>query len=249
MASLKDKVVVVAGGTGSVGEGLVKSFLGHGALVVVPVRSAQKQRNLEEHVAEISAGTLRCIEAQVGDEESVNAFRKQVLEEFGSVDMAVACMGTWYYGYSLHRMPYEDWKQIIQNNLNTHFLFMRAFLSALHVQREGVYVMINGGNSELIAPETGAFSIAAAAQKMMTRVLAEEARGTNVRVHSVVAFNPVKTRDRRREVMEEWITPEELGEYVARLYEGSLPNTDETIHTIYTTQDLKRSLQSGQKRA
>ena len=44
------------------------------------------------------------------------------------VDLAVACLGGWYYGYPLHLMPLSDWKRLLEDNLTTHFLFMQSML-------------------------------------------------------------------------------------------------------------------------
>jgi hypothetical protein len=43
MRRLEGSVAVVAGGTGRVGEGLVRSFLMEGAQVVVPVRTKERE--------------------------------------------------------------------------------------------------------------------------------------------------------------------------------------------------------------
>ena len=43
MGLMDGKVVVVGGGTGSVGEGLVRSFLVENATVVVPYRTEEKR--------------------------------------------------------------------------------------------------------------------------------------------------------------------------------------------------------------
>jgi NAD(P)-dependent dehydrogenase (short-subunit alcohol dehydrogenase family) len=237
---LLDSNVVVAGGTGRVGEGLVKVFLSAGARVFVPVRSTDKQERLEDYVTGPLRENLRCIPAHIGDEDSVTEFRHAVLDEAGSVDLAVACIGGWYYGYSMHRMPFSDWSDIIESNLTTHFLFMRAFLSILHEQNGGSYVLINGGAADIPVPDSGPISVVAAAQKMMGCVLAEEAHGTDVRVFTVEAFNPLKTRRRGSEDSGDWLSAEQLGEYVLKLHTGSLPNHRDVVHTLYSKADLAR---------
>ncbi len=238
MGILDGKVAVVAGGTGSVGEGIVHSFLNDGATVVVPTRSEGKRDRLAEYVGEPLAERLVCIPAFVGEEESVGRLRTQVISRFERVDIAVATIGDWYYGYSLHHMPFADWQRVLNDNLNTHFLFMRAFLSLFHQQKHGTYIMLNGGASEIVAPEAGVISIVAAAQKMMAKVLDVEARGTAVRVYSIVAFNPLKTRVRDAQVVDEWLSAEEVGTYMCRLAVGSAPRSDEPIHTLHTRRDL-----------
>ena len=244
MERLKDCIAVVAGGTGSVGEGVVRALVGDGATVVVPYRNNAKRLRLEEYVQDVAAdsggaGRLVCMAADVGNLESMMAFRAELVKQFGRVDLGVACLGGWYYGYSLHNMPVEHWDQVINDNLKTHFICVRTLVSLMHERHQGVYVMINGGAAELIAPETGAVSIAAAAQLMTARVLKQEARETGIRIHSLMVYNPVKTRDRRTEVVDDWLSAEEVGDYIAGLYVGSAPNTDKTIHRLYTSSNLR----------
>ena len=240
MNKLLDTVVVVAGGTGSVGEGLVRAFLRQGATVVVPYRTEAGRERLEDYVGDVDCGTLTCIQGSVSDEDQTARFRSELLERFGRVDLGVACLGGWYYGYSLHRMPFEHWQGVIQNNLTTHFLCMRALLSIMHERNSGVYVMVNGGAAELIAPEEGVVSIVAAAQLMMSRVLKQEAHATNIRIHSLMAYHPIKTRARRHEVLDEWLTSEEVGDYITQLYTGEAARIEKTVHRLYTRSEPPR---------
>lgn len=238
MAKLEGQTVVVGGGTGSVGEGLVRTFLAQGARVVVPYRNEEKRDRLVDYVSDVGTGELIMLEGNVGDEASIQAFRNELRSRADRVDLAVASIGGWYYGYSLHRMPFTDWQRVLHNNLTTHFLFMRAILSLMHDQNHGTYVMINGGASKLIAPESGMVSIVAAAQKMMTRVLVEEAKNTDVCVYAVVAFDGIKTRERSAQVVDEWLTPEDLGTYVCRLHDRTGRNLDQPVHTLHTTGEV-----------
>lgn len=236
--NMDGKTAVVAGGTGRVGEGIVKVLLTRGAHVFVPVRSEEKQKRLEDYVGADAASRLTCVPADVGDEASVEQLRKTVTDRVDHLDLAVASLGGWYYGYSLHHMPTRDWHAVIDGNLTTHFLFMRAFLSVFHDQNDGTYVMINGGAADVPAPDSGVISVVAAAQKMMGCVLAEEAHGTNVRVYTVEAFNPVRTRRRGSEDSDDWVSAEQLGEYILRLYAGAVAAKGDVVHTIYSTADV-----------
>lgn len=233
---------MVAGGTGSVGEGLVRSFLKGGATVVVPYRTEARRDALLQYTSDLpdespegtARGTLACVPCALDSEQDMMALRDHLATTYPAIDLAVACIGGWYYGYSLHHMPLAHWSQIIESNLLTHFLCQRTIVSLMHERNHGTYVMVNGGSAELIAPESGAVSIASAAQLMMSRVLKQEARATGVRIHSLMAYHPVKTRNRGSEVVDEWYTAEELGDYVIRLHHGAVTNADKTIHRLYT---------------
>jgi hypothetical protein len=73
---------------------------------------------------------------------------------------------------------------------------------------------------------------------MMSRVLADEALTTQVRVYSLMVYNPVRTRDRGQNVMPDWPTAEDLGAYIIKLYTERAPNLDQTIHKIHTVDDI-----------
>ena len=58
MGKLEGKTAFVAGGTGGVGEGIVRAFLDEGATVVVPSR---KQENLDQLRGYLGSATERFI--------------------------------------------------------------------------------------------------------------------------------------------------------------------------------------------
>ena len=162
-----------------------------------------------------------------------------MLSRRGDSDLAVACLGGWYYGPSLHRMPEQDWHALVESHLHAHFVFAQTFLPLFYEHRSGVYMMINGSPSEMVTPDCGVLSVFAAAQAMMARVIADEAKGTGVRVHSITALNPLKTRERGEQVQPDWLSAEDLGRYVVALYEGGIKGADETQHRLATVRDLK----------
>ncbi|MBF0430255.1 MAG: oxidoreductase, partial [Fibrobacteria bacterium] len=65
----------MAGGTGQVGEGIVRAFLRQGARVIVPVRSSQSEQKLREYVQGVASGELDCIPGIMGNWESACGFR------------------------------------------------------------------------------------------------------------------------------------------------------------------------------
>lgn len=49
--------ILIAGGTGALGEGIVRTLLQQGAHVLVPTRDPQKVEKLREYVADVSTGS------------------------------------------------------------------------------------------------------------------------------------------------------------------------------------------------
>jgi NAD(P)-dependent dehydrogenase (short-subunit alcohol dehydrogenase family) len=238
MTELLGKTAVVGGGSGAVGEGIVRHFLQCGLRVIVPVRDNVKAQGLKDYTADVDAGELICEPAYFSDPESGRAFVKKVSADYGPVNVAVATMGGWFENGPLHTLPYGDFYSVMGSNFNTHFIFAREFMSLFHSQGSGMYVNINGSTCEELIPGAGIVSVIGAAQKMMTDVLFQEAAGSNVRVYEVALFSPVITRSRGLEVEPSWVSAEQAGEYIIKLYNGLAPNLDRFFHKLETSADI-----------
>jgi NAD(P)-dependent dehydrogenase (short-subunit alcohol dehydrogenase family) len=236
------KNALVAGGTGGIGEGIVRVLLEGGWTVFVPVRGTEKGDKLKTLTAEVADDRLHLVAADLSVSAEVAALRKQILQSAGQVDLVVVSVGSSYYGYSLHMLPRPEWERLLTENLATHFNLQHEFLAQLHAQNAGTYVTLTGPEADFAHPETGLMSILAAAQKMMARVEALEASGTGVRVYSVTSRSPIATRARGEQSGPDWIRPEEMGLYVKALVEGKAPGASEPLHVLETREQLKRLL-------
>lgn len=234
------KVAVVAGGSGGIGEGVVRALLKTGYRVYVPSRPGDHSERLKAYVGEDA--DVYTIPADLCDEKAVAAMRDAVVAAEGHIDAVVVSVGADYYGYRLHRMPRTDLDRSIHDNLITHFNIQRSFIDQLRTQDHGTYVTLIGPEAENILVDAGMMSIMAAAQKMMSRVMASEASDSRIRVHALTAHTTVKTRSRGSSSNDDWITAEELGEYVARLIQGNITGSQETLHELRGLSQVRKAL-------
>lgn len=236
------KNALVAGGTGGIGEGIVRVLLEGGWTVFVPVRGVEKGDRLRSHTGDVADGRLHLIQCDLSVPGDVSGLKLQILDAAGSIDLVVVSVGSSYYGYSLHMIPKTEWDRLVTENLATHFNLQLQFLSQLHIQNHGTYVTLTGPEADFAHPETGLMSILAAAQKMMARVEALEATGTRVKVYSVTSRTPIATRARGEQSAPEWIHPEELGLYVQALVTGKAPGATEPLHVLDHREQLRKLL-------
>lgn len=236
------KNALVAGGTGGIGEGIVRVLLEGGWRVFVPVRGTEKGDKLKSFTADVAGDRLHLIGSDLSLASEVEALKKQILKTVGTLDLVVVSVGSSYYGYSLHMIPRAEWDRLVSENLSTHFNLQHQFLAQLHAQNQGAYVTLTGPEADFAHPETGLMSILAAAQKMMARVEALEASGTGVRVYSVTSKTPIATRARGEQSAPDWIHPGELGLYVQALVAGKAPGASESLHVLETREQLRRLL-------
>ncbi len=205
----------MAGGAGGVGEGVVRALLRAGARVIVPSRERARLDALRALLGRDADG-LHTVEADVGDFSSCARLRDEALRAHGTIAGAVSAIGGWWQGARLTRVSSEDWERVLRNNLHAPWVFARTFLEPLHATEGATYTLLSGTAALEPVVDAGPSSIAGAATLMMARALAAEAKGTHLRVNTLV-LGPVRTRNTRGPGMPEWLTADEVGAYVAHL--------------------------------
>lgn len=226
---MKDLTTLILGGAGDVGEGIVRSFLKHGATVLATSRTQTKLDVLRDYVGDIEMGTLKAITGSLDTPEAAEALRDKIADLASRVDVIVAVLGGWSQGYPITGVGFDVWQGIVRNNLTTHFLAMKTFVPLL-APGSGTYVHINGQSAEGAHPGAGPVAAMSAAQKSLALTLAEELRQSGLKVHELL-LPPINTRRRisRHYDRPEWPSAEEIGDYVAALIDT---NDREIVHWI-----------------
>ena len=134
MHALNGKIAVIAGGTGTVGEAIVRVFLEEGATVVVPSRTEDAIARLREYLGSAATERLTTLVGQIGEEAGAERLRDEVLERVGPIDAFVASLGgTWEEKLPLVDVPVETWEKYADSNLKSHYI--TAPRKQLHVRR------------------------------------------------------------------------------------------------------------------
>lgn len=130
---LKDKVIIVTGGSGLIGKSIVDRLEQSGATVI------NAEINAETN---LDAGNYRC---DVTDEESVSCLMNDVYEKFGRIDGLVnnAYPRTSDWGKKFELIPYASWKENIDLQLNSVFLCCQHVLKFMQKQQSGSIVNIS----------------------------------------------------------------------------------------------------------
>ena len=204
--------VLVAGGTGDVGEGIVRALLDRDFAVVVPVRAKVKADRLLAAIGDAERLTL--VDGDVGRFEGAEAVAAAVAAS-APLKAVVASLGGWWQGGPLVGASVEDWHQIIADNLTSHYAAARAFVPLLQ-QSGGTYVQILGAAAEFPVPNSSLVSITAAAVAMLGRSLDAESEGTGVRVRQIMIATLVATRSRPASQATA-VSAEEVGALAAEL--------------------------------
>lgn len=219
MTDLTGQTVLVAGGSGEVGEGITRQLLEAGATVIVPSRNAEKLEQLKARMGDL-ADKLRTIVGHIGTVEGAEAIR----DEAGQIDHLVASLGGWWQGKTIPEIDLDLWHDLLDNSLTAHFITAKVFLPVLP---DGAsYTLINGGAALHAFPEVAPIAVSAAAQVKLGQHIAVE--NQQLRVNSLILATPVITRS-RPQGQEGWLTADDAGRYCVYLASDANQQTGETI--------------------
>jgi NAD(P)-dependent dehydrogenase (short-subunit alcohol dehydrogenase family) len=213
------KHILVAGGTGGVGEGIVRALLAAGHHVIVPSRSAARLDRLRRDVESGSArsGMLETLTGEIGTTDGAFVIRDRIARTVGRLDVLIPSLGGWWEGGLLAAAP-AVWDAVMNEMLRTHYIFAHVFVPVICAQAGGGrYIGIGGGAAYQPIRNSSLVSIAAAAQLMLTRALRQEIADPAIDVLELVVDGPVRTRDSENVAASDWITADDVGRIVADL--------------------------------
>ncbi|MGC5627406.1 SDR family NAD(P)-dependent oxidoreductase [Georgenia sp. Z1344] len=207
---LSARTVLVAGGTGNVGEGIVRALLTSGARVVVPSARPGRLAELRELLGAERAARLELVDHPYESFDDAAALADR-LADHGLTD-AVAAIGGWHQGEHVWELTEETWRRDFLSTVTTHVALARAFVRALPA--DGSYTFITGTASVEAVATAGPVSMAGAAQLMLRQVVSAEAAGSPRAVSLVLG--PIVSRS-RPQGKKEWLTADQAGEAVAHV--------------------------------
>lgn len=182
--------VVVPGGTGAVGEGVVRAYLTAGADVVVPTRNHERADEFRYLLGDVAGDRLHLVVHDYTTFPGATQLADEMEHRLGGVDHVVAPIGGWWAGKPLWEIDENDWQGAFVGLASTHMAVLRAFLPKLSTR--GTYTVIVGTSALTPVPGSGLVSMEQAALLMMRRVAEAELTGPQ-RAHAIV-LGPVSTR-------------------------------------------------------
>lgn len=183
--SFSGKVVLVAGGTGGLGNAVSLAFLEEDATVVVTYRKEEEFAALKQ-AAGAKATALEGAVVDVTDERATSEFVGGVLSRHGRVDALVNTVGGYAGGVTLWELETKVFDAMLSLNLRSGYALARAVLPAMLKQRHGSIVNVAAKAAVDHGAGAAAYAASKAAAVALMDSLAADAKGTGVRVNSIL---------------------------------------------------------------
>lgn len=209
------KVVLVAGGTGGLGQTISLAFVEEGATVLVTYRHPEEFAALKA-----AAGTNQSLNGHaldVTDESAVGQFINQIAETYGRLDAVVNTVGGYAGGPKLWEVEMKVFDRMMALNLRAGFLLSRAAIPVMLKAGHGVFINVASKSAFEHAAGNAAYAASKAAAVAMIDSLAEELRGTGVRANSILP-SIIDTEANRKAMpgadFAKWPKPQDIAQVV-----------------------------------
>jgi len=210
------KVVVVAGGTGGLGNAVSGAFLEEDAKVVVTYHKEEEFVALKR-AAGAKAAALEGFVVDVTDEAATSEFIGGVLSRHGTVDALVNTVGGYAGGVKLWELDTKMFDTMLSLNLRSGYALARAVLPAMLRQKGGSIVNVAAKAAFDHGAGASAYAASKAAAVAMMDSLAADVRGTGVRVNSILP-SIIDTAVNRQAMPDAdfstWPKPEEIAQVI-----------------------------------
>lgn len=210
------RVVLVAGGTGGLGQAVSLAFLQEGANVVVTYRNRAEFDTLKS-AATNKSQAFEGHDTDVTDENAVQRLTDGILTKHGRIDVLVNSVGGYAAGVPLWELESKVFDQMLALNLRSGYLLSRAVVPSMLKQKTGAIVNVASRSAIDHAAGTAAYSASKAAAVAMIDSLAADLKGTGVRANSILP-SIIDTQANRKAIpnadFDQWPKPEDIARVV-----------------------------------
>jgi 3-oxoacyl-[acyl-carrier protein] reductase len=183
--TLKDQVALVTGGSRGIGRAVVQALAREGAKVAFVYKGSQQAAAELEKEISAAGGTAKAVQADVADPEAAKRVVAGVLADWGRVDILVNNAGVIRDGLFV-RMDRENWKTVLDTNLDGTFYFCRAVAEQMALkQRSGRIINVSSVAAEHVNAGQANYAASKGAVNAFTRALAVELGSRSVTVNAV----------------------------------------------------------------
>jgi NAD(P)-dependent dehydrogenase (short-subunit alcohol dehydrogenase family) len=168
-------IVMIAGGSGALGQTVVPSFVAAGARVIA----------VDRHTPSVQTEGRTDMKADVTDEVDIRRLVDEVIRTAGRIDALINLVG----GFAMGRVVETDaslWHRMLTMNLTAAFLLSKAVLPHMLERRIGRIVHVAARAALEPFPGAAAYIVSKAGLVAMIRTLSLELAGSGVTVNGVL---------------------------------------------------------------
>jgi len=212
---MQGNVILVTGSAGDLGSHVTAHLLKRGARVAGASRKGNQTIESFPDFLSIAAD----LATAAGGAAAVRA----TVERFSKIDGLVHTVGGFSFG-PLHELPEQEWRRLVDQNLNSAYYCLRAALQVMRTKRHGRIVMIGSLAATQAHAGFSAYVATKAALHSLVQAVALENRGLDITINAIMP-GTIDTPTNRAAMPDEdrtrWVSPQKIALLCAQLLSDS----------------------------
>jgi 3-oxoacyl-[acyl-carrier protein] reductase len=228
---IKEKIIIVTGGTGQLGRVIVKYLANAGHKIYVPAKNLEKFNKVFDN-SQISdnfkLSKIYTFICDASDMKSVKEFVESVnIQEKGKIDCLINTVGGIHSPISIADSDDKIFDDMINLNLRSAYYFSKEASKIMKKNSYGRIISISSLASLKVSPKLYYYSMTKNAINILMNTLSTEVKEFNVRCNTIIP-GTIDTKSNREwgteEDIKKWVTPESIAQIILNLISEDFDN-------------------------
>ena len=235
---LEGRTAVVTGGAQGIGRAIVERFLESGATVTIWDNDRARAEALVDELGSGPGGRLSQITVELTDWDAVRSAAARSVAEMGRVDILVNNAGISGPNAPVADYEPEDWRQVIDIDLNAVFYCCKALVPGMLEAGYGRIVNVASVAGKEGNPNAAAYSAAKAGVIALTKALGKELAAYDIAVNCV-------TPAAAKTAIFDQMTEEFIGYMLSKIPRGRFVTVEEVAALVAWLASAENSFTTG----
>lgn len=184
MNRLENKVAIITGGASGIGAATAKLFATEGATVIITDINEAKLKTTADEISQ-SGGKVLSLKHDVSFEEDWKAVVDATIAAFGKVSILFNNAGMVLRSGAWEDISLKDFQQIINVNLTSQFLGIRAVAANMILNGGGCIINMSSTAGFIATKAHPAYTASKGGSRLLTKAAALEYAKFNLRINSI----------------------------------------------------------------
>ena len=194
---LKDRIALVTGASGSIGQAVSKKLASEGAHVILVGRTIAALEQIDDEISSLG-GTTTIVQLDLREVDKIDLLASSIKSRFEKLDILVGNAAVMGSLSPLVDYSYENWDNIISTNLSANWRLIRSFDPLLKNSDSGRVVFMTSTVVKFHNQSFwGPYAVSKSALETLVRIYAAESEHSSLKVN-MIDPGPIDTETYRK---------------------------------------------------